>query len=158
MPEELDKTAETATPGKKKFPFKIVLMAVLGVAIISGAGFYLFKKGNSGPSGPSVKQKQEEASPLIALDPFILNLADPGRFLKMTLEVEVAGPDGATLVNTRKAQLRDAIITLLGNKTSDDISTADGKMQLKDELILRINQELGRPVIKNVYFTEFVMQ
>lgn len=161
MPDELQSEAAggPADPGKKKFPLKMVLIGVIAVAVIGGAGLYLFKGGKSfSHSSASAKKKADAVSPLVALEPFILNLADPGRFLKMTLQFEVTDAAGEQLVNMNKPQLRDAIITLLGSETVDDISSADGKMQLKDQIILRANQELGKPVVKNVYFTEFVMQ
>ena len=160
MPDELKSTAEgeSAKSGKKKFPLKMALIGVILIGIIGGGGLYIFKGGKSSSSPAVAAKKTDSVSVLVAMDPFILNLADPGRFLKMTLQFEVTNAAGGQLVAMKKPQLRDAIITLLGSKTVDDITSADGKMQLKDEMILRANQALGQPVVKNVYFTEFVMQ
>jgi flagellar FliL protein len=55
-------------------------------------------------------------------------------------------------------QLRDAIITLITNKTSEDLITAEGKIILKDEIKQRANQILGEGTVLNVYLTDFVMQ
>jgi flagellar FliL protein len=42
----------------------------------------------------------------------------------------------------------------------NSISSPEGKFQLKDEILFRANQILGgeKDIIKNLYFTEFVMQ
>jgi len=53
---------------------------------------------------------------------------------------------------------RDAIITLVSSKSAEAVSSPEGKLQLKDELLLRANQSVGKDVFKNLYFTEFVMQ
>jgi flagellar FliL protein len=55
-------------------------------------------------------------------------------------------------------QLRDAIITLITNKISEDLITAEGKIILKDEIKQRANQILGEGTVLNVYLTDFVMQ
>ncbi len=160
MPEDLESeaTGEPSKPGKKKFPLKMVLIAAIVLAVVGGAGVYLFRgKGGAAASG-AVKKKKDTAIVLVPMEPFILNLADPGRFLKMTLQFEATDAAGGQLISLDKPELRDAIITLMGNETVDDIMTADGKMQLKDDIILRANQVLGKPVVKDVYFTEFVMQ
>jgi flagellar FliL protein len=95
----------------------------------------------------------------MALDPFVLNLAEPGRFLKVTMQIEIADAALQPAVETRIPQLRDAVITLVSSKSADSVSTPDGKFQLKDDLLLRANQAMGEGVtFKNLYFTEFVMQ
>ena len=42
--------------------------------------------------------------------------------------------------------------------TFDDIRTPEGKQQLREEIIARVNQVLDRDLAKAVYFTEFIVQ
>jgi len=38
------------------------------------------------------------------------------------------------------------------------VRTAEGKQQLREEIIARVNQVLDRDIVKAVYFTEFIVQ
>jgi len=62
------------------------------------------------------------------------------------------------VVTEKTPQLRDAIITLVSSKSAESVASPEGKLQLKDELLLRANQSVGKDIFKNLYFTEFVMQ
>lgn len=95
---------------------------------------------------------------LVSLEPFILNLADPGRHLKVALQFELNDEKDELKVKDRTPKLRDMIIMLLSSKSVDSVSSAEGKFQLKDEILLRANQAMGKELFKNVYFTDFVMQ
>ncbi len=74
------------------------------------------------------------------------------------MQFEIDDPSNQPLVNERIPKLRDSIITLLSSKSAESVSGPEGKFQLKDELLLRTNQAMGKDVFKNLYFTEFVMQ
>lgn len=103
---------------------------------------------------------EKEPAPILPLETFIANLADEGgsRYLKATFQVEFMGVAVPTDVNGRLPQIRDLLLTLLSSKTFDDVRTAEGKQQLREEIIARINQVLDRDAVKAVYFTEFIVQ
>lgn len=142
-------------PGNKGL---LLMFLVLSVALGGGAFAYLsFFSGDKHEAG--AKEKKPVKSALIALDPFVLNLAEHGRFLKVSMQLEIEDGSQAALVNEKIPQLRDAIITLVSSKSAESVSSPEGKFQLKDELLLRANQAVGGGVVfKNLYFTEFVMQ
>jgi flagellar FliL protein len=50
------------------------------------------------------------------------------------------------------------VIVLLSSKSYAEIGTVEGKYQLRDEIVQRINQFIGSNGVKTVYFTEFVIQ
>ncbi|HCL81739.1 MAG TPA: hypothetical protein DHW81_05790, partial [Nitrospiraceae bacterium] len=58
----------------------------------------------------------------------------------------------------KTAPMRDAIVIVLSNKTPEELMTEEGKLQCKDEIILTANRILGDNTVKNLYFTDFVMQ
>ncbi|MBI5213615.1 MAG: flagellar basal body-associated FliL family protein [Nitrospirae bacterium] len=105
------------------------------------------------------KQKAEETVNF-ALDAFIVNLNTPKgtSFLKASLQLELASAALAERAKTKTPHLRDAIVTVLSNKTPEELMTVEGKQQCKDEIALIVNQILGEGSVKNVYFTDFVMQ
>ncbi len=94
------------------------------------------------------------------LAPFIVNLRDNSgrRYLKLSITLELASSSAAVDIDRMEAKIRDSIIVLLSSKTYADIGTVEGKYQLRDEVVLRINQFLDEKPVKTAYFTEFVIQ
>lgn len=140
---------------------KKITVLLGGLVLIVGVGGYfgytLFFQ-EKGTKGSHTVSKEPEKMTLIALEPFILNLFDPGRHLKVAIQLELKKAQDEGQVKERTPKLRDIIILLLSSKTVDSVSSPEGKFQLKDEILLRANQALGKELFKNVYFTEFVMQ
>ncbi|MBF0530082.1 MAG: flagellar basal body-associated FliL family protein [Deltaproteobacteria bacterium] len=91
---------------------------------------------------------------------FIVNLADPNgkRFLKLTLTLEMDRPTLLPAVEEKLPQITDAIIVLLSSMTFEDISTVEGKTKLRSQIVNRCNTFLTSGKIKNVYFSEFIVQ
>lgn len=98
--------------------------------------------------------------PIMPLDTFIVNLADPGgkRFLRVTIDLELSNAEMQEEMKTRLPQVRDAILMVLPTKQFDDISTTEGKIALRDELLASLNGLLTTGQISNIYFKEFVVQ
>lgn len=101
-----------------------------------------------------------DIGPLLALESFIANLADENatRYLKATFQVEFVGVAVPPVVAAHLPQIRDLLLTLLSSKTFDDIRSPEGKQQLREEIIARVNGVLDRDLAKTVYFTEFIVQ
>lgn len=107
------------------------------------------------------KPKPEAPGKVMAMDTFIVNLADPGanRYLRVTMDLEVTG--GKTPeeeITRRTSQLRDAILMILPTKKFSDIITTEGKTALRDELIAALNALLATSKVSRIYFKEFVIQ
>jgi flagellar protein FliL len=157
---EEEKT-EKSKRSKKSNKSLFIVIGIIVVALAGGIAAYavLFSgKGGDGPSETKHELKNETKTSLIALDSFVLNLSEQGRFLKVTMQFEIADQANQPLVTERTPQLRDAIITLMSSKSAETLSSPEGKLQIKDEILLRANQAVGKDVFKNLYFTEFVMQ
>ncbi|HCZ12918.1 MAG TPA: hypothetical protein DHV16_11920 [Nitrospiraceae bacterium] len=114
--------------------------------------------GNQG-TGKETKQNIEE-SVNFALDAFVVNLiTERGtNFLKASLQLELANASLLDRAKAKTAPMRDAIVIVLSNKTPEELMTEEGKLQCKDEIILTANRILGDNTVKNLYFTDFVMQ
>ncbi len=61
-------------------------------------------------------------------------------------------------VNARLPAINDTIITLLSSKTFEDVYTAEGKENVRQEIMNQINSRLPEYRVIFVYFTEFVVQ
>lgn len=166
--EELDAGGQ-----KKGGALKLIIIVVLLLVVLGGAAVALrfvapglipgWGEKPQAASSSGGKKTDKGAPPVesvqLALKPFIVNLADRSgkRYLKLTISMELAGEEAKTLVNKRLPQIRDSVLILLSSLTFDDISTVEGKMRLRTQIVSRCNTYLEGK-LRNVYFTEFVVQ
>lgn len=104
----------------------------------------------------SNSSKKNAETPMFQLEPFILNVGS--RFLKLSINLELSSSTATKKAKVKTGAIRDAIIMLVTSKMPDEISSFGGKQQLKDELLTKLNGILGEGNVKNIYFTDFVMQ
>ena len=172
MADEAEKPSPEAEAPKKKS--RLIPMIASGVLLLAGAGaaMWYLRVGPFAGGAPRHSEataavdedgkgaKEESKTAILALEPFIANLADEGgrRYLKATFQIEFSGSSVPPTLPTRLPQVRDLLLTLFTSKTYDDIRTPEGKQQLRDEILARVNQVLDRDLAKAVYFTEFIVQ
>ena len=168
--EELkEDTKEEAQP--KKFPLKFIILGAIVVVLGAGGyfGWNLFLKGEEegteiSESQPKKKKrgKQDETKTIFPLEAFIVNLMDKTgsgrRYLKVGMELEIGGVEDEQILKNNTPQLKDTIHLLLSSQTFKDINSLEGKLELKQALVSRINQVLGHAIVNRIYFTEFVVQ
>jgi flagellar FliL protein len=112
-------------------------------------------------AGQTVQQGQGAApGPLFSLETFIVNLADEerSRYLRVTMDLELAQASNADVIKERLSQVRDAILMILPSKHFGEIASIEGKITLRDEIIARLNGLFNHKVVTNIFFTEFVVQ
>jgi flagellar protein FliL len=155
---------EVTAPQRKKVPINLIVVIILVLCLIGG-GVYAWKSGlfKASPDDEAAIEEQannQDIGPIYSLDSFIVNLAG-GRsknYLKTRMELELDSENTSVEMNKRLPQVRDTILTMLSSKTNEDISTLEGKLQLRAEIISTLNQLLKAGKIKNVYFTDFIIQ
>ncbi|WP_170018365.1 flagellar basal body-associated protein FliL [Campylobacter sp. RM16190] len=98
--------------------------------------------------------------PIHPMDQFIVNLLSESgsRFLKTKVDLELNNEVLTPEIDKKKSLIRDIIIRTLSSKTFEEVSTIKGKDRLKDEIVDRLNEVLADGHIKNIYFTDFVVQ
>ena len=161
---------------KKKSPLKLIIILVLALLILGGGGFFAYKKflapkpkavkaqiadqDTEEADAEGVEEKMPKVGPIFDLEPFIVNLEGQKdtRYLKAKISLELKGQKTSEELNKRLPQVRDIMIELLSSKTYGDLSTLHGKEHLKSEIMIRLNSILKTGTVKNVFFTEFVMQ
>lgn len=156
--EEEPSEAKDTPPGRFGKKMMIILGGVILILGVGGYFGYSFLFQDKAKAEKAQEQKGKGKMVLFSMDPFLLNLSDPGRHLKVAVQFELLREEDELKVKERAPKLRDTLILLLSSKTTDSVSSAEGKFQLKDEILLRANQAMDREVFKNVYFTDFVMQ
>ncbi len=161
MADEKDEMKEEAPAPQKKGSKMLIIIIVAATVVLGAGGFAGYKLLAGKKSDDKTHQEKSDANTsMVALDPFVLNLADHGRYLKVTIQFEISDKALSETVKNKTPQLRDTIITLVSSKSLNSISSPEGKFQLKDELLFRVNQVMGmdKDIFKNLFFTEFVMQ
>jgi flagellar FliL protein len=167
MVDERDfKAAEKGAEPKKKS--KLGLLLVLGtVVLLLAGGFYAYTtllapKPQAGGEISGVKPKQltEAVGEMFTLEPFVVNLSDPQgkRYLKVTVSMELESKGAVERATKLVPKLRDMVIILLTSLTFEEVMTPEGKVQMRDELLARFNQILRPDRVRNIYFTDFVVQ
>ena len=58
----------------------------------------------------------------------------------------------------KKALATDIVIAVISARTSEELMTMKGKETVKNEIMEKINERLKDGRVKNVYFTNFIVQ
>jgi flagellar FliL protein len=61
-------------------------------------------------------------------------------------------------MEVRDAELRDIILTSLGNKTVDELTDVSGRERIKTEISTAIDARFGKKAVSRIYFPQFVVQ
>ena len=149
----------------------MVVMTVIAVVVVT----ILFKDNSGGDATAS--EPPEAAAPPVDADvlpekddpvytfdpPIIVNTADPEatRFLSVKIHLVFRKADAmGTIENSPvfQYQIRDLFITTFSAKTSAELQRNEEKDELKRYLKAELNHFLGRGSVKQVYFSEYVIQ
>ncbi|HHX29584.1 MAG: flagellar basal body-associated FliL family protein [Bacillota bacterium] len=136
-----------------------VLLVVLALVVTAGVGYAAASRVWG---FPTLGDRQEASAAsemrfaLLSLGQFLTNLADSGRYIRVTVDLEIDA-QRAELVTDRTSELKTDVYALLRSKTYADLSGEEGLRELQKEI--RDRMELKCPhVVKNVFFSEFVIQ
>lgn len=151
-------------------------------AVLVGALFWFFIKPNylsSAPvTPPTDKEIAEAPRPTVTLEERVLNLKAPAsspNYVKAVIALEFADPKhlwlglkGDALIAKNDAYAKDlkpdmhrvwdTITSVFSAKTVDQVATAEGKDQLKAQLIEAINKDLPNEKVENIFFVTFITQ
>ncbi|MGN6109016.1 MAG: flagellar basal body-associated FliL family protein [Kofleriaceae bacterium] len=159
-----DDAAKAAETPKGPKPSKVVL--ALLVLNLGASGFGTFKLVTAKPAPASHPVEEEKpvtsevVGPVLALDPFIVNLDEPGqsRYLKVTLQLELRAADVEAAINKSKQLIRDTILShLSGLKLADTLGAA-AKDKLRTDLMAKLDGILGQGRVRRMFFQDFVVQ
>jgi len=173
-PEDGDTTVEKKPKGNMVL---IIVIALLVVILIGGgaAAFLMLGGSHEEAAAPTqtqdVKAEKKKSSskkstdhlaigPMYPMAQFVVNLLSESgnRFLKVAVDLELSDPKLQPEMDHKKSLIRDIIIRTFSSKTFEEISTLKGKDKLKEEVLDKINENLSDGQVKNIYFTDFVVQ
>ena len=165
---------EEAAKAKPKSRQLRILVAGLIFLVAGGVTFLAFSyiKGKYAPGARASGQAAattktgsrtefDEPKSVLLLDPFLVNLADKDqvRYVKASFQLGLEDPaNEAAKSPAALAAIRDAIISILTAKTSDQILTPEGKGILRQEICKRVNEVAPKAKVRSVFIVDFVVQ
>ena len=108
----------------------------------------------------SLKEKFGDTPMIYTMDKFNVNLSGaPRRSIRLQINLDMISPVAFQEVMDfeYRARARDRIVKILNDSTVDELETIQGKLFLKDKIVAEVNQILDKGLVKDVYFTDFVM-
>jgi flagellar FliL protein len=157
------KPATAAGPPKQKTSKAVLGLLVLNLA---ASGFITFRTVTAPAAAPApakeaaaVATTNEVTGPLVALEPFVVNLDEPGtsRYLKCTLQLELM-PESEATIEKSKQLLRDAILSYLSGLHVKDTLGAEAKDHIRTDLLTKVTSLVGANKVRRLFFQEFVVQ
>lgn len=166
---EQNAAAEAASGGKKR----LVILAVLALLIVglSVGGTLMALQYFAEPVVETTEVPEEVLNPLpkpaiyYPIKPAItVNFSVKGRqrYLQAELTLMTREDDVISAIELHLPMIRNAMVMLIGGQSFSEIQTAEGKELLRQqclqELQRLLEQEINKPGIEQVLFTNFVMQ
>ncbi len=155
----------------------MVVAVFVSVALLGGAIFYVVHTGKLsllkpvGTEGKPAAIAVVPPSHIMALEPMVANLADAGgaAYLKVALTLRIADETikkGSAAkeekpgkgITDAEAAVRDTVLTVVGQQTSDQLLAPGGKEQLKSALKVALAGHNPELKVMDLYFIDFLVQ
>jgi flagellar protein FliL len=148
------------------------IFAVLNLGVLGG-GAYLVYASTMGWQSPKIteealekemdsKSEDERYAPYVfTMDKFTVNLdGEPKRSIRLEVSLQMLGKEGYEEIMSpdSRAKARDKIVRVLNDKTFNELESIQGKLFLKDTIAMEVNSILKEGIVKDVFFSDFVVQ
>ena len=151
-----------AAPAKKSGKLKLVIIAVLALAVIGGgaASYFLFFSHSGEEKHAEVAAPKPAA--FVEVPDMLVNLVGaPGervQYLKVKLVLEVKEEKQVEAIKPAMPRVSDIFQTYLRELRSNDLNGSAGLFRLKEELTRRVNAAVAPQQVSAVLFKEIVIQ
>lgn len=161
-----DASKDPAGKGKLKLILLVVLALLLAVGLSVGATWFFLQKSTSKPTpAPEVTSNVKAAAVYEALTPaFVANYNQNGRPRYMQVSITLQGRDQAALdeLKVHMPLIRNNLVMLFSAQSFDSLATPIGQEMLRQKATASVQEvaqkELGKVVIDQLLFTNFVLQ
>ena len=162
----MDQGAAPAGKAKGKGLVWITMLLLLTAGGAGGAWYAGLLPGVGGQSASADPDAPDRRQPIYyTLDSnLVVNFRGGSRtrYLQVGIEVMSRDPQAIEALRSHNAVIRNNLIMLLSDQSSEDLATREGKETLQREALAEIQAVLlerhGEPGIESLYFTSFVMQ
>ncbi len=94
------------------------------------------------------------------IESIVVNPAGTGgtRYLSCGISFEMTGAEDVKIFESKAAQVKDILITILSSKTVDELADIRQRNQMRRQILTIVNRFLAPTQAKAVYLTDFVLQ
>lgn len=155
----------------------VALIAVIGaVGAAGGLVWWMGKTGKLGGGGTKIVEvvkPEPQKTKDVVLEPMVVNLTDAGgrAYLRAAITLRVAdeeksgekkekeeGAEKKPKGGEENVAVRDALIDVLGRRSSEELLKPDGKEEVKGQIKAVISVREPSVKIVDIFFTEFLVQ
>lgn len=158
--------------GKKLIDTILIALSLLTTLAIVGLFYYtekMFKK----PPIDEVKEKaalmQESAEKrtpeLFKMESMVFSLTpkDPTKILRMRyLEIEVHlvvfEAADKEILKTKLPIVQDSVIQIASQMPPEELASLSGKILLENRIKNMVNEKIGKPTVKSIFFSRYIVQ
>ena len=156
-----EKTSEEKPKRKLEINVDVKLILIgLVIFLVAMGGSYFLMKSLMAPLLPKEESQQHELTGnLVEVGEFTTNINDVNepRFLRFKVAVEVASEKDKEKITEFLPVIKDGILGIVASKTVADLDVRN-RANLKTEIKKDLNKKIGGDTIRNIYFTDFIMQ
>jgi flagellar FliL protein len=148
---------------------KILIIANF-VVVLAGTGliFYSHKLLKPEPTDQvaevaSLKKEAMDQAQIqaVAMKKFVVNLHSLGtrlRYLDVEMNILPFNNDQKDIIKGNDHIFKDVVIEIASQMGPEELDTLSGKILLENKIKKQVNTKLGKPVVKQIYFSGFVVQ
>ena len=162
-----EEVKDPASKGKLKLIIVAVVALLLAVGLSVGATWFIMHKGESAPD-PAVAAAAANAKPVAVFEPltpaFVVNFNANGRQRYMQVSITMLGRNAADMeaLKVHMPVIRNKLVMLFAAIPFESLASPIGQEMLRQKATASIQEvaqkELGKTVIEQLLFTNFVLQ
>lgn len=150
----------------KRSPLVLVIV-IINLLAVGGMGAYMVFF--QGPSQAQAAAPEEAAAPaaasteygpLVELTPLVANLNDEhiGHYIRVSMHLEVADEETKLEVEEALIPIRNRLVIYFSELTTEQTNASGARERIRGELVEAVNEVLGAPKVRRVFYTDFVVQ
>ena len=144
----------------------ILVIVIINLLAVGGLGAYmvLFQGPSqaqaAAPEEPAAVEGSTQYGPLVELTPLVANLNDEhiGHYIRVSMHLEVADEETKVQVEEALIPIRNRLVIYFSELTTEQTNASGARERIRGELVAAINEVLGAPKVRRVFYTDFVVQ
>lgn len=147
-----------------------ILVLVNLVVVLAGAGLVYYAHNMIKPEPTNVAAEVESLKAgaveqasvqAVPMKKFVVNLFSRSsrlRFLDVEMNIVPFYENQKELIKSSEHLFKDVVIEVAAQLEADDLDSLSGKILLENKIKKQVNAKLGQPVVKQIFFSGFVVQ
>jgi len=164
------KTEDTKEPGAKKGKLKLILLLVVGlllaVGLSVGATWFFMHKSEPAPAADPAQANAKPAAIYEALTPaFVVNFNQNGRqrYMQVSITLQARNQTDLDALKVHMPVIRNNLVMMFSGQGFDTLAGSPvGQEMLRQKATVVVQEvaqkEVGKPVVDQLLFTNFVLQ